>query len=98
MALGNGYMGLRSAAEESYVGEKRNLFVNGTFNRFDELEVSELPNAADVTRMDIRIDGKCFSLDQGEVKAYSRSLNLREAELVRTFIWNSGDGKELEFT
>jgi hypothetical glycosyl hydrolase len=98
MALGNGYMGLRSAAEESYVGETRNLFVNGTFNRFDELEVSELPNAADVTKMDIRVDGKRFTLDQGEAKEYSRSLNLRDAELVRSFIWNNGDGKELEFT
>ncbi|MFF2909793.1 glycoside hydrolase family 65 protein [Paenibacillus sp. NPDC057934] len=98
MSLGNGYMGLRSAAEESYVGEKRNLFVNGTFNRFDELEVSELPNAADLTKLDIRIDGKRFTLEQGEVKTYSRSLNLRDAELVRTFIWNNGEGKELEFT
>lgn len=98
MALGNGYMGLRSAAEESYVGEKRNLFVNGTFNRFDEFEVSELPNAADVTGLDIRVDGKRFTLEQGEVTEYSRSLNLREAELVRTFIWTNAEGKKLEFT
>ncbi|MDU5950944.1 MAG: glycoside hydrolase family 65 protein, partial [Paenibacillus macerans] len=46
MSLGNGYMGLRSATEEPYIGEKRNLFVNGTFNKFAEFEVSELPNAA----------------------------------------------------
>ena len=62
MSLGNGYMGLRSATEESYIGEKRNLFINGTFNKFDEYEVSELPNAADITRLDIRVDGKRFSL------------------------------------
>ncbi|GAA0381343.1 glycoside hydrolase family 65 protein [Paenibacillus motobuensis] len=98
MALGNGYMGLRSATEESYVGEKRNLFVNGTFNRFDEFEVSELPNAADVTGLDIRVDGKRFTLEQGEVTGYSRSLNLRDAELVRSFIWTNAEGKKLEFT
>ncbi len=98
MSLGNGYMGLRSAAEESYVGEKRNLFVNGTFNRFDEFEVSELPNAADVTALDIRIDGKRFTLEQGEVTEYSRSLNLRDAELVRSLIWSNEEGKQLQFT
>ncbi|MDD4297017.1 MAG: family 65 glycosyl hydrolase, partial [Ruminiclostridium sp.] len=52
MALGNGYLGIRSANEESYAGEKRNTFIAGTFNRFDENEVTELPNAADLIRMD----------------------------------------------
>ncbi|MEN0660938.1 hypothetical protein NST11_16505 [Caldifermentibacillus hisashii] len=35
MYLGNGYMGLRSATEEPYLKEVRNLFVNGTFNKFN---------------------------------------------------------------
>ena len=33
MYLGNGYMGLRSATEEPYINETRNLFVSGTFNK-----------------------------------------------------------------
>lgn len=45
MCQGNGYMGLRCATEERYLGEQRNLFVAGTFNKFDENEVTELPNA-----------------------------------------------------
>lgn len=73
MSLGNGYMGLRSATEESYIGEKRNLFVNGTFNKFDEFEVSELPNAADLTKLDIRIDGKPLSLEIGTVTVYEEA-------------------------
>jgi hypothetical glycosyl hydrolase len=97
MALGNGYMGLRSATEEAYVGEKRNWFVNGTFNRFDEHEVTELPNAADVTHLDIRVDGERFSLKTGKIVSYERRLNLREAELVRTVVWISPAGSELEF-
>ena len=40
MLLGNGYMGLRSAAEEPYLNEKRNLFINGTFNKADQNEVT----------------------------------------------------------
>ncbi|WP_057915759.1 glycoside hydrolase family 65 protein [Peribacillus muralis] len=97
MYLGNGYMGLRSATEEPYLNEVRNLFVNGTFNKFDEKEVTELPNMADVTRIDIRVDGERFSLELGETRGYVRQLNLKSAELTRTFEWVSPKGKELHF-
>lgn len=97
LALGNGYLGLRSAAEESYVGEKRNLFVSGTFNRAAENEVTELPNLADFTKMNIRIDGERFSLELGAAKEYSRQLNLKTAELSRDFEWQSPQGKKLRF-
>lgn len=97
MSLGNGYMGLRSATEEAYIGQTRNLFVNGTFNRFDEFEVTELPNAADVTRMDIYIDGERFSLDTGQTAEYARSLNMRDAELTRSFVWENRAGKRMRF-
>lgn len=43
MCLGNGYMDLRSATEERYLGETRNLLINGTFNKFDAGQVTELP-------------------------------------------------------
>ncbi|HWO53703.1 MAG TPA: glycoside hydrolase family 65 protein [Paenibacillus cookii] len=97
MSLGNGYMGLRSATEEAYVGGTRNLFVNGTFNRFDDLEVTELPNAADVTQIEMLIDGRRFSLETGDVTEYARTLNLRDAELTRSFVWRSPDGKRIRF-
>jgi len=41
LCLGNGYMGVRSALEENYTGQVRNMFVAGTYNRFDENEVTE---------------------------------------------------------
>ena len=43
MSLGNGYLGLRSAAEEKYLNETRDLLINGTFNKFDPSAVTELP-------------------------------------------------------
>ncbi|REJ26465.1 MAG: family 65 glycosyl hydrolase [Caldibacillus debilis] len=97
MYLGNGYMGLRSATEEPYLHEVRNLFVNGTFNRFGGDEVTELPNLADVTRIDLRIDGERFSLEFGETKHYLRQLNLKTAELTRSFDWISPKGKTFRF-
>lgn len=95
MCLGNGYMCIRSATEEPYLGEKRDFFVAGTFNKFDENEVTELPNAADVINFYIEISGQVFSLEKGEIKAYSRQLNLKTGELTRTVDWVSPAGDEI---
>ncbi|WP_179865394.1 glycoside hydrolase family 65 protein [Bacillus sp. AFS017336] len=88
-ALGNGYMGQRAAMEERYVNETRNLFVAGTFNKFDENEVTELPNAADVLWFDLKLNNEVFDLKQGKIVEYKRSLNLKNAELVRKITWVS---------
>lgn len=94
MCLGNGYMCIRSATEESYTKEKRDFFVAGTFNKFDENEVTELPNAADVLNFTMELNGHVFSLDQGKINAYDRSLNLKTGELVRSVDWVSPNGDE----
>ncbi|MDC7291680.1 glycoside hydrolase family 65 protein [Blautia schinkii] len=98
MCQGNGYMGIRSATEEHYLREKRDFFVAGTFNKFDENEVTELPNAADVLAMDMEFNGCVFSLEQGTVKDYYRQLNIRTGELTRTVTWVSPQGDEIAFT
>ncbi|MFH5070371.1 glycoside hydrolase family 65 protein [Enterobacter cloacae complex sp. 2024EL-00215] len=98
MSQGNGYMGTRSATEEKYVGQVRNFFVAGTFNKFDEYEVTELPNAADFSAIEIYVDGHRFHLDTGTVKNYSRRLNVKNGELTRQITWVSPEGKELELT
>lgn len=96
MCQGNGYMGLRCATEEPYLGEQRNLFVAGTFNKFDENEVTELPNAADVLNLTLRINGQRFDLTQGKILAYRRQLNLRTGEMVRTIRWQTPAGVVLD--
>lgn len=98
-SLGNGYMGLRSVTEEHYANETRNLFVAGTFNKFSENEVTELPNAADVLWMDFSLNGTRFDLTQGKIHAYRRTLNLLQAELTRIVTWESpsGDMYDLKF-
>ncbi len=94
---GNGYIGVRSALEEEYVGETRNLFVTGTFNKFDENEVTELPNMPDMTKMVIMVDGRRFSMTDGKLHHYSRILNLKNGEVVRQTEWESPDGKKIKF-
>lgn len=97
LSLGNGYMGLRSATEEGYLGEKRGLFVAGTFNCSDASEVTELPNAADVTGMEFYLNGKRFSLDTGKYGEYRRSLNLYTGELSREVGWEGMEGEACKF-
>lgn len=97
MCLGNGYLGIRSATEEQYGDEKRNTFVAGTFNRFDEKEVSELPNCADVTAASFLIDGRPLDLNNAKPQEYSRTLNLKTAELNRKFLWKAENTGLIEF-
>lgn len=98
MSLGNGYMGLRSAAEEKYLGETRDCLVNGTFNKAADNEVTELPNIADVTAIELWVDGERLTLDQGTVENYTRELNIKTGELFRAFTWTSKGGKTIAFT
>ncbi len=93
LCLGNGYLGLRSATEEHYPGETRDLLVAGTFDRFSPEEVTELPNAADVTHIELTLAGERFDLTQGEILSYARSLNLRTGLLSRDVVWRSPKGR-----
>ncbi len=91
--MGNGYMGIRCATEENYIDQVRDTFIAGTFNKFDEFEVTELPNTADVLELVIRVDGKRFNLNQGSFSNYKRTLNIKTGEIIREFQWTSTDGK-----
>ncbi len=91
--LGNGYLGLRSATEEKYLGETRDLLVAGTFDRFSPEEVTELPNAADVTNIELTLNGCRFDLTQGSMKNYHRTLDLKTGLLVREVTWTSLKGE-----
>lgn len=95
--LGNGYMGVRSATEESYLKEQRGTFISGTFNKFDDREVTELPNVPDITNINIVIDNERLDLGKMEFKDYSRTLNLKTGVLKRTFIVTTKKGKEVTF-
>ena len=91
--LGNGYLGLRSCTEEHYPGETRDLLVAGTFDRFSPEEVTELPNAADVTHIELSLNGERFDLTQGEILFYERRLNIRTGLLTREVKWRSPMGE-----
>ncbi len=89
---GNGYLGQRAALEEAYVGQTRDLLVAGTFDRFDEGEVTELPNLPDLIHLEMTIDGRRFSMTDGRVENYRRVMDLRTGEVTRSLIWHAPEG------
>lgn len=97
MCQGNGYLGLRAATEEAYPGERRNLLIAGTFNRFTHREVTELPNAADMVQLDISLNGVPFHLERGTIHRYRRELDLRQGELRREILWEDEAGVRYKF-
>ncbi len=96
MCLGNGYLGLRSSLEEKYVGEIRDMLICGTFDQFAPTVVNELPNAPDMTAIELWIDGDRFTLDRGTIDSYSRELNVKTAELTRDVCWTSPKGAKVQ--
>lgn len=93
MAQGNGYLGLRAAHEEDYVGGARGFYIAGTYNKDSQYEVAELPNLADILNMRLVLDGETFRMDQGTLACYARWLDLRQGELVRDVTWTSPLGR-----
>lgn len=96
MALGNGYMTVRSCTEENYLKQTRNTFIAGTFNKANSEEVTELPNLPDVIEMEIIINGRRFSLTEGKLHRYQKSLNLRSGELIRSMEWETEETGRVE--
>ena len=91
MCLGNGYMGLRSCAEEAYPGQTRGLFIAGTFNQFDDSEVTELPNCPDFIETALQLDNEFFDLTKGRVTNYEKKLNMKNGLLTRRADWEMGE-------
>lgn len=94
---GNGYLGVRHALEEPYTGETRDMFVTGTFDKFHEGEVTELPNFPDLTKIELWINGRAFSLEQGKLHSYYRDMHLKNGEVVREVEWEDREGCRLRF-
>ncbi len=92
LSQGNGYLGLRAAYEEDYVGRTPGLFVAGTFDRFSENETTELPNFADILPIEMTLDGQRFTMDAGVTREYLRALDLYTGEMTRSLVWQSPSG------
>ncbi|MCX7756076.1 MAG: glycoside hydrolase family 65 protein [Anaerolineales bacterium] len=93
--IGNGYLSTRGAFEEGLPGESRATFVHGVFDAAP-IVFTELANAPDWLALQVVVDGEKFSLSQGEILAYQRTLDLRTGVLTRHVRWKSPAGKVAE--
>ena len=89
---GNGYLSTRGTFEEGYPAEWQATFVHGVFDDVPIL-FTELANAPDWTSLEIRLAGERFSMVDGEILGYARSLDLRQAILSREIRWRSPGGR-----
>ncbi|MGM0410785.1 MAG: glycoside hydrolase family 65 protein, partial [Bacillota bacterium] len=91
-ALGNGYMGLRGTLEEDYPGDEGTttpgFYINGIYGSEKIIYGEEAPNQpensqtivnlADWTSINFYIAGEKFNMSDGEIKDYTRTLNMKE--------------------
>jgi trehalose/maltose hydrolase-like predicted phosphorylase len=66
--------------------------------RFAPIVVTELANAPDWLPLAISFDGERFSMAEGTVESFSRTLDLRTGVLTRTVRWRSPGGRVATFT
>ncbi|AKO93163.1 glycoside hydrolase family 65 protein [Priestia filamentosa] len=97
MALGNGYLGLRSAYEEDYPDQTRGMYISGVYNKSSVKGTSELVNIPDITHFHFEIDGEIFSLLDGKIHSYERTLNLVNGEITRRIVWENRFGDRFRF-
>jgi beta-phosphoglucomutase len=89
--IGNGYLATRGTFEEGYPGANATTFIHGVY---DDVPVvyTELVNCPDWLSLQITIAGEVFSLAQGKVLEYKRTLDLHWGILSRYVLWRSPAG------
>ena len=95
-SLGNGYMGQRANFEEQYTGDSmQGSYVAGVYypdktrvgwwkNGYPEYFAKVL-NAPNWIGIDISVNGKAIDLAKSEIISFTRTLNMKEGYLERSF-------------
>ncbi|MDS9472461.1 glycoside hydrolase family 65 protein [Sporosarcina pasteurii] len=111
LSLGNGYLGVRGNFEEGYQDEFNSI--RGTYiNAYhDEIEIKygeklhafpdiqqKLLNVIDSQGIQIYLDDERFSLFEGEVIHFERTLHMDSGFAERIVHWKSPTGKEVKLT
>jgi len=93
--IGNGYLGTRGTFEERFPGDQPATLLNGLFDDVPIIH-TELANAPDWLNLELVIAGEPFRLDQGQLLAYQRTLDMREGVVTRWLRWQSPHGHTVE--
>jgi maltose phosphorylase len=106
-SLGNGYMGQRANFEEQYSGDSmQGSYVAGVYypdktrvgwwkNGYPEYFAKVL-NAPNWIGIDISVNGKAIDLAKSEINSFTRTLNMKEGYLERSFSVTVANDKTIE--
>ena len=110
-SLGNGYMGLRGTFEEGlpeHIPSTPGAYMNGIYETepiiYGEFmakqprEYQSMINVTDWKGLKILIGSEEFSMLNGVVEDYSRTLDLKEGVLRRELVWTSPKGRRLRIS
>ena len=108
-SIGNGYMGQRANFEEQYSGDKlQGSYVAGVYypdktrvgwwkNGYPEYFAKVL-NAPNWIGIDVSADGIPVDLAKSKIISFTRTLNMKEGYLERTFKVEASENKSIEVT
>jgi kojibiose phosphorylase len=101
--LGNGYLGCRGFFEEEQadVGALGGIYMAGVFGA-GTLKAwrgvhRELVNTSNFLWVSIRVDGEQVLARPSRISRYTRTLNMREGTVTRSFVWRSAGGISVRF-
>jgi len=107
--LGNEFMGVRGYFEEGYSGDTMpGSFFNGIFEDEDThhpapfigmaLRCHFLANAVDWLHARVRVGGEKLDLATAKFSGFTRTLDMREGTMTRSFVWTTRRGKKVRVT
>jgi trehalose/maltose hydrolase-like predicted phosphorylase len=96
--IGNGYVGIRGSFEEGYPEDQPLFLIHGLFNQPEGKSVPELAPVPNWLAYEITINEQAFSLSNGTVLGYKRTLDMHSGLLRREVLWQSPDGTICQFT
>ncbi|SCY89658.1 glycoside hydrolase family 65 protein [Alkaliphilus peptidifermentans] len=108
-SLGNGYIGFRGNIEEGFAKKTegcKGSYINGFYESekiiYGEYQYAfplwgqTMLNIMDTQSLEIYVDGEKFTMDNGVVLDYCRTLHMKEGKLTRYLIWKSPKGRNIE--
>lgn len=107
-SLGNEHMGLRGFFEEEYSGDSlQGTYVAGIFYP-DKTKVgwwkigypeffAKVVNSTNWAGIGVLVNDTALDLKYCRVRDFRRELDMRQAKLTRSFVWEDTDGKETAF-
>ncbi len=97
LATGNGYLATRGSFEEGFSGAHPATLI-GNVDGDGSTSEAEPVGVLDWLDLRLALNGEAFSLQEGTVLRWERSLDMRDGALTRRVLWRSPAGKTVQLS